>query len=58
MNLIDAYVTQVLSDPYEKYGKWFLEVEYTSWGRPGRTKLMLSSKREALAVFPGYRFQT
>ena len=58
MNLVDGVVTQVKSDPYEMYGKWFLEVEYSSWGTPGTTNLMFDTRREALAVFPGHRFLT
>lgn len=58
MNLVDAYVTQVKSDPYPMHGKWFLEVEYTSWGVIGTTNLMLDSERECLAVFPGHKFLT
>lgn len=58
MNLIDAYVTQILSDPYQMYGKWFLEVEYTSEGRTGKTNIMFDTEREALAVFPGHKFLT
>ena len=32
MNLVDAFVTKVISGPYEEYGKWWVDVEYISWG--------------------------
>ena len=35
MNLVDAVVTKVISGPYEEYGKWWVDVEYISWGVPG-----------------------
>ncbi|CAM6553601.1 TPA: hypothetical protein ACPY6O_003852 [Escherichia coli] len=35
MNLVDAFVTKVISGPYEEYGKWWVDVEYISWGVPG-----------------------
>ena len=40
MNLVDAFVKKVISEPYEEYGKWWIDVEYISWGVPGKTKLM------------------
>ncbi|HEB3585648.1 TPA: hypothetical protein RZC63_004089 [Escherichia coli] len=32
MNLVDAFVKKVISEPYEEYGKWWIDVEYISWG--------------------------
>lgn len=58
MNLVDGFVTQVQSDPYKLHGRWFLDVEYTSWGVIGTTSLMFDTEREALAVFPGHKFAT
>ena len=31
MNLVDAFVKKVISEPYEEYGKWWIDVEYISW---------------------------
>lgn len=56
MNLVDCYVTKVLGDPFEKYGKWWVKVEFESWGRPGTTELMFSSEAEARAVAEGIEF--
>lgn len=44
MNLVDAFVKKVISEPYEEYGKWWIDVEYISWGVPGKTRLMFESK--------------
>ena len=37
MNLIDCYVTKILGEPYRKFGAWWVEAEYESEGRPGKT---------------------
>ncbi len=37
MNLVDAFVKKVISGPYKEYGKWWIDVEYISWGVPGKT---------------------
>ncbi|OEM87284.1 hypothetical protein BHF37_25755 [Escherichia coli] len=44
-------------DTYE-YGKWWIDVEYISWGVPGKTRLMFESKEQALEVKEGYKFLT
>lgn len=48
MNLVDAFVKKVISGPYKEYGKWWIDVEYISWGVPGKTRLMFESKEQAL----------
>ncbi|EFF0751739.1 hypothetical protein CCS86_004343 [Escherichia coli] len=57
-NLVDAFVKKVISEPYEEYGKWWIDVEYISWGVPGKTRLMFESKEQALEVKEGYKFLT
>ncbi len=47
MNLVDAFVKKVISGPYKEYGKWWIDVEYISWGVPGKTRLMFESKEQA-----------
>ncbi|MGR3885296.1 hypothetical protein [Escherichia coli] len=49
---------KVISEPYEEYGKWWIDVEYISWGVPGKTRLMFESKEQALEVKEGYKFLT
>ncbi|EDL2178053.1 hypothetical protein CQF81_12090 [Salmonella enterica subsp. enterica serovar Typhimurium] len=53
MNLVDAFVKKVISGPYKEYGKWWIDVEYISWGVPGKTRLMFESKEQALEVKEG-----
>ncbi|HGC1270752.1 TPA: hypothetical protein ACIX2B_004065 [Escherichia coli] len=48
-----------LNEPVtEEYGKWWIDVEYISWGVPGKTRLMFDSKEQALEVKEGYKFLT
>lgn len=62
MNLIDCYVTKVLSDPYSRYNKfnnttyWIVDVEYNSYGVISNTELLFNTKEDALKVKIGYHF--
>ena len=55
MNLVDAFVTKVISGPYEEYGKWWVDVEYISWGVPGKSRLMFDSREQTLEVQKDFR---
>ena len=57
MNLVDCFVTAVLSQPYRKFAKWWVDVSYESWGSPGKTQLMFSTETGAAAVTIGHKFQ-
>lgn len=57
MNLVDASVVKILSEPFEKFGKWWVKVEYASWGANSTTDLMFATKSEAEKVTIGYEFQ-
>lgn len=54
----NAFVTKVISGPYEEYGKWWVDVEYISWGVPGKSRLMFDSREQAQEVQEGFRFLT
>lgn len=41
-----------------KIGAVQIDVEYISWGVPGKTRLMFESKEQALEVKEGYKFLT
>jgi len=56
MNLINCYVTEVLKEPYEKFGKWWLIVMYDGYGKIDVTHLMFDSKEDAQKVTVGYEF--
>lgn len=63
MNLIDAYVTKVLSEPryidkYEDHKWWQVRVEYNSYGRLSETELTFKTEEEAKLVNVGYHFLT
>jgi len=58
MNLIDASVTKLLSDPYLAYGKWWIKVSYKAWSdEECETNIMFESKEDAEKVTVGYVFQ-
>jgi len=58
MNLINATVTRILTEPYSRYGKHFVKVEYIAYGRYSTTELMFSCLAEAEEVKVGYEFNT
>jgi hypothetical protein len=56
MNLIDCWVTEVLGEPYQEYGKWWLKVRGVDMGGEAESSLMFDSEVEASAVEVGYKF--
>lgn len=56
MNLVNCYVVEILGEPYEKYGRWWVSVRFDSYGVFSTTNLMFDSREEALAVKIGYEF--
>jgi hypothetical protein len=65
MNLLDAYVTKILSEPnfnsdYARQGVtwWEIMVEYDSYGVKDSRTLSFDTKEKAEAVKVGYHFLT
>lgn len=58
MNLIDAYVTNIIGEPYEAYGNWWLKVEANSYGQISPSTLMFTNKSEAEKIEIGHHFLT
>lgn len=56
MNLLDHAVTKILSEPYDKYNKWWVRVEYECYGNKGESSIMFNSKEQAEEVKVGYVF--
>ncbi|WDY60344.1 hypothetical protein [Pseudomonas sp. PSKL.D1] len=56
MNLIDCYVTKILGEPYRKFGAWWVDAEYESYGRISKTQLMFRTEEAARAATVGYHF--
>lgn len=56
MNLLDCYVIEIIGEPYEKYGKWWRDVRYDSWGATSKTELMFGTEAEAASVAIGHHF--
>jgi hypothetical protein len=57
MNLIDLHVVEVLSEPYERYGGWFVKVSAEAWGSVSENTVMCKTFEDALKVQPGFVFQ-
>jgi len=47
VNIVDATIVKILSDPELKYEKWFVEVEIDLWGSLSKTSAMFSSEDTA-----------
>lgn len=58
MNLLDAQVLTINSEPYEMYGKWWVDVTYECWGQEGNSSLMFNTIVEAESIQIGYKFLT
>lgn len=56
MNLTDHFVTKVLGEPYENYGKWWVRVMSVSWGHDSENTIMCNTKEETLEVKKGTVF--
>ncbi len=59
MNLIDAWVTKIISDkPVFKYDKYWINVECNVMGHIQLSELMFDTEQEALDIKVGYKFLT
>jgi hypothetical protein len=56
MNLIEHRVTEVLGEPYSRYGAWWVDVLANSYGRGDKSTVMCTTEDEAKAVKVGYMF--
>ncbi|MCM2310306.1 MAG: hypothetical protein NDI84_02785 [Steroidobacteraceae bacterium] len=56
MNLVDCYVKEVTSEPYEAHGKWWVDVVASSWGRDSTTNVMCQTREAAEEIKVGYHF--
>lgn len=59
MNLVDAVVVEVVGEPREAYGRWWVDVRYDSYGRfsDNTLPLMFDTYEEARLVEKGYKFE-
>ena len=56
MNLIDFFVTEIVSEPYFKYNKWWIDVRADGYGIVSKHTLMFDTKDECLNIDIGYKF--
>lgn len=56
MNLVDHWVTEILSTPEERYTKFWVRVSFTCEGGTGETNLMFNTLAKAEAVKVGDKF--
>jgi hypothetical protein len=57
MNLIDMYVVEVLGEPYEAYGCWWVKVKADGYGRVSEGTVMCETLEEAESIKPGFVYQ-
>lgn len=50
MNLIDHWVTAILSEPEERYNKFWVRVSYDCIGGKGESNLMFDTLEEAKQI--------
>lgn len=53
MNVIDAYVIEVLETPVAKYGYWFVKAKVTAYGVESLHNVMCKTLEEAQSVKVG-----
>jgi len=53
VNLIDAKVIEILSNPYHLYGRFWVDVKVTAYGRESKTEIMCRTLEEAESVSVG-----
>ena len=53
MNLIDAQIVSIDSSPYNKYGKWFVDVTIIAYGRKSKTQVMKHTEEGATQASVG-----
>ena len=58
MNLLEAEVIEVLSEPYFKHDKWWVTVNYDCYDLKSKTELMFNTEEEAKKVEVGFKFLT
>ena len=56
MNLIDFFVTEIVSEPYFEYNKWWIDVRADGYGVVSKHQLMFNTKEQCLNVSVGYKF--
>jgi hypothetical protein len=56
MNVIDFYVTKILSMPYCEYDRWWVKVKAESHGVESEHQLMFDTEEKAASVNIGYKF--
>lgn len=56
-NMMDGTVLRVIREPWREHGRWWVEVEFTSYGVVETKSLMFNSKEKASNVKAGRVFQ-
>ena len=56
MNLLEATVVEILSEPYQMYGYWWVKVLYECYGQNSETSLFFDSYTATKNIKIGYKF--
>jgi len=56
MNLLEAYVVEIIGEPYYKYDKIWQKIKYSCYGQMSESSLMFDDLEDLKAVKIGYKF--
>lgn len=56
MNLVNCYVTELIGEPYFKYGYWHQKVKYKSYGSISETTLYRKKKSDLKEIQIDFEF--
>ena len=56
MNLVECYITEIVGEPYYKFGFWWQKVKYNSYGVIGETELFDKEKLNFKTLKVGFMF--
>lgn len=56
MNLLECTVTEILSAPFEDYGRWWIKIKYDCYSVSSETHIMCDTKEDSEKVKIGFKF--
>lgn len=56
MNLIDCFVEEIISEPYEKFNMWWVNVKSDCYGNISEGHLMFSTEEKAKELKIGHKY--
>lgn len=56
MNLVQLHVTEIISEPYFEFDKWWVKVMAGAYGHASTYELMFETREQCNKVTIGYSF--